>query len=319
MKPLRATSGALTFAAALATTLVTTLAVPTAAHAATVTFTRTSQWPGGYVASFTVHNDTDSPLNGWQVAFDLPAQTQITNHWYATLSRDGERYVFTDAGWNARVAPGASVTFGWLAAGDDDPVRCTVNGDPCGEQVLPDLRSPSAPGNVRNAPSEGITLTWDPSTDDTGVVGYQVYESGGLIREVTDTTAVIYGPGPIPPKIFVFAVRAVDAAGNVGPFTYVPMEWAWTGQSPPPAPTGLRVVAEEESGIVSLAWDRTPWLPFSNAPIAGYEVYVDGVLADRVGGNAARVRVGGPGTHQLTVRAFDAYDRYSAPVHVRSR
>ena len=276
MKPLRATAGVLAFAAALATTL----AIPTAAHAATVTFTRTSQWPGGYVASFTVHNDTESPVTGWQVAFDLPAQTTITSHWNATLHRDGDRYVFTDAGWNARLAPGASATFGWLAAGTDDPVRCTVNGDPCGEEVLPDLRSPSAPANVRTVSSDGITLGWEPSTDDTGVVGYQVYESGALIREVTDTTAVIYAPGPIPPKIFVFAVRAVDAAGNVGPFTYLPMDWAWTGESPPPAPTGLRGVAEE-AGIVSLAWDRTPWLPFSDPPIAGYEVSVDGVQIGR--------------------------------------
>lgn len=310
MRSLRVAAGGLTFAAVLATTL----AVPSAAQAATVDFSRTSQWPGGYVASFTVHNDTTAPLTGWRVEFDLPADTSVSNHWNAALSRDGERYVFTDVGWNGSLAPGASATFGWLAAGNGDPAGCTVNGDPCGGTVLPDLRSPAAPENVRVTIDNGVTLLWEPSAD-ADVVRYRIYESGSLWREVTGTSTVITTGTMLPPKVFIWAVHPVDAAGNVGPAGFATLGAAWSSEEPPPAPTGLRVDSAA-GGIVTLAWDRTPWLRFAEPPIAGYEVYVDGVLADRVGGNTARVRVAGPGTHQLSVRAFNVHDRYSPRVGV---
>jgi hypothetical protein len=312
MRSFRATlAGTLTAAATLAATLV----LPAAAQAATVAFTRTSQWPGGYVASFTVQNDTDAPLGGWRVEFDLPASTRIGSHWNAELHREGDHYVFTDLGWNGVLLPGASTSFGWLATGDADPTGCIVNGDPCAPTALPDLRSPAAPGNVRVIIDNGVSLAWEPATDNVGVVRYQIYESGTLWREVTGTSAVVTTGNVLPPKVYVWAVRAVDAAGNVGPSGFTSLGAAWTGQDPPPAPTGLRVTSAA-GGVVTLAWDRAPWLPFADPPIAGYEVSVDGVLADRVGANSARVRVSGAGRHQLTVRAFNAHDRYSTPTAV---
>jgi hypothetical protein len=51
-------------------------------------------------------------------------------------------------------------------------------------------------------------------------------------------------------------------------------------------------------------------------PIAGYQVSVDGVPADRVGGTTATVRLSRPGPHRLSVRAFNAHDRYSVPAEV---
>lgn len=313
MRAFRATvAGAL---AAVATLAATVVLPASAAQAATVTFTRTSQWPGGYVASFTVHNDTDVPLGGWRVEFDLPASTRISSSWNAELLRDGEHHVFTDLGWNGVLRPGASTTFGWLATGDADPAGCIVNGDPCAPTVLPDLRSPAAPGNVRVIIADGVSLAWEPATDNVGVVRYQIYESGTLWREVTGTSTVVTTGNVLPPKVYIWAVRAVDAAGNVGPSGFTSLGAAWTGQNPPPAPTGLRVVSAA-GGVVTLAWDRAPWLPFADPPIAGYEVSVNGVLADRVGGNSARVRVSAPGVNQLSVRAFNAHDRYSTPVVV---
>lgn len=311
MRSLRAAAaGALSVAAALAVTL----ALPAAAHAATATFTRTSQWPGGYVASVTVQNDTSVALTGWQVAFDLPTGTRVSNHWSAELARDGQHHVFANAGWNGALAPGASVTFGWIAAGDGDPANCTVDGDPCGGGPAPtDLRSPTAPGDVRVVTAEGVTLVWAAATDDVGVVRYLIYESGMPWREVTGTSTVISTGPALPPKVYVWSVRAVDAAGNIGPAGFASLGAVWTGEDPPPAPAGLRV-ASAASDVLTLAWDRAPTLPFADPPIAGYEVFVDGVLADRVGGSGAVVRLSGPGPHRLTVRAFNVHDRYSAPV-----
>ncbi|PRC52250.1 glycoside hydrolase, partial [Mycobacterium sp. ITM-2017-0098] len=55
-----------------------------------------------------------SGLNGWTVAFDTPAQ--ISNIWNAEIvSRVGTRYVVRNVAYNANVAAGQTVTFGFQA------------------------------------------------------------------------------------------------------------------------------------------------------------------------------------------------------------
>ena len=154
---------------------------PSPAHAATAVFVQESKWSSGYVGRMTVTNDGAAAMPNWRVEFDLPAGTTIAHHWNATVTRTGSRYVVTGASWNANLAPGASTSFGWVAAGSGVPQACLLNGAPCdGRPPVRDVQPPSTPANLRGGgQGSTFTLQWEASTDDTGVTGYEIYTNTG--------------------------------------------------------------------------------------------------------------------------------------------
>ncbi len=81
----------LALAAAAGTVMATTAAVLTA-HAATagcsVSYTITSQWPGGFTANMSVTNLGD-PINGWTL--DLVVPGRAADHPGVEHQRDAER------------------------------------------------------------------------------------------------------------------------------------------------------------------------------------------------------------------------------------
>lgn len=124
----------LAMVAALTTAAATTLVLATPARAAgpTATFVKTADWGTGWEGRYTITNAGTGTINGWQVAFTLPAGTTLGSYWDATVSSSGQRHTFTNRSWNGTVAPGASVSFGFLATGSGSPTDCTLNGAPCG-------------------------------------------------------------------------------------------------------------------------------------------------------------------------------------------
>ncbi|PZG17058.1 chitinase, partial [Micromonospora craterilacus] len=120
--------------AALATAAATTLVLATPALAAgpTATFVKTADWGTGWEGKYTITNGGSSTITSWQVAFSLPAGTTLGTYWDATVSSVGQRHTFTNRSWNGTVAPGASVSFGFLATGSGSPTDCLLNGAPCG-------------------------------------------------------------------------------------------------------------------------------------------------------------------------------------------
>lgn len=78
-----------------------------------------------------------------------------------------------------------------------------------------DTQPPSAPGNLAfTQPASGqIRLTWNASTDNVGVTGYDVYANGALRAGVNGTTLTYTDNQPDTVTVSYF-VRAHDAAGN---------------------------------------------------------------------------------------------------------
>lgn len=81
----------------------------------------------------------------------------------------------------------------------------------------PDTQAPSAPANLT---ASGITqtsvnLTWTASTDNVGVVGYDVFQGSTVVQTVVTTSATV--SGLTPGTSYSFSVKAKDAAGNVSP------------------------------------------------------------------------------------------------------
>lgn len=87
--------------------------------------------------------------------------------------------------------------------------------------TIPDIIKPSAPLNleVSEAGSTTATIAWAASTDNVGVVGYEVYTNNILFRTVTDTSISVTGLTANAGNII--KVRAVDASGNKSSFSSI--------------------------------------------------------------------------------------------------
>lgn len=83
--------------------------------------------------------------------------------------------------------------------------------------LIPDTTLPTSPRNIThsNVTGTSITINWSNSTDNLGVVGYDVYVNGVFSTSVTSTSATISGLSPA--TQYQFYVIAKDANGNNSP------------------------------------------------------------------------------------------------------
>lgn len=78
-----------------------------------------------------------------------------------------------------------------------------------------DTQAPSAPVNLTatGVTSSSVSFSWNASTDNVGVTGYDVFNGTALVATVTGTDATVSGLSPN--TTYTFTVKAKDAAGNV--------------------------------------------------------------------------------------------------------
>jgi len=77
-----------------------------------------------------------------------------------------------------------------------------------------DTQAPSTPTNLTasNTTQTTTDLSWNASSDNVGVTGYNVYQGGSLLGNTANTSATITGLAAS--STYTFSVTAVDAAGN---------------------------------------------------------------------------------------------------------
>jgi hypothetical protein len=83
----------------------------------------------------------------------------------------------------------------------------------------PDTTPPGPPSGLSGTPtSTTVALSWTAATDDRGVVGYRVVRDGNVVADADVVTGTSFtDTGLTPGTTYHYVVRAVDAAGNVGP------------------------------------------------------------------------------------------------------
>ncbi|NUR28971.1 MAG: glycoside hydrolase [Catenulispora sp.] len=99
-----------------------------------VSYTKTSEWPGGFTANVVITNSGTSAINGWKVGFSFPGDQKITNAWNATTNQSGAAVTATNVSYNGSIAPGANTSFGFqgtYTANDSNPTSFTLNGAAC--------------------------------------------------------------------------------------------------------------------------------------------------------------------------------------------
>lgn len=171
----------------------------------------------------------------------------------------------------------------------------------------PDTTAPTAPTHL-TSPSQTantITLTWDPSYDQVGVAGYDVYRDQTLLTRIPGTTYTVAGLKP--QTSYTFTVKAVDAAGNVSdpsaPLTVSTLALG-TDTEAPTAPANLSVTARTDT-TVTLKWNPST----DNVAVTGYDIFQGDSLAGTVDGTTTGYTVTGlkPQTaYTFSVKAKDA-------------
>ena len=118
---------------------VTVLPPSSGSVSATASFSIVSAWNTGFQASVTLTNTGSSPITNWILQFNFAAT--ITQIWNATVqSHSGSLYVIDNAGYNSAIAPGQSVSFGFLGSPGGIPASPTnyiLDGTPINVSVPP--------------------------------------------------------------------------------------------------------------------------------------------------------------------------------------
>ncbi|HVV18638.1 MAG TPA: discoidin domain-containing protein [Pseudonocardiaceae bacterium] len=181
-----------------------------------------------------------------------------------------------------------------------------------------DTQPPTAPTNLAyTQPQSGrIALTWNASSDDVGVTGYDVYLNGSLLTSVP-ASALSYTDTEPDTLTATYFVRAHDAAGNQSGNSNSVTRTGQTGdQQPPTAPTNL-AVSTPTSGQITLTWGAST----DNVGVTSYVVYRDGAVDTTVSGTTLTYTEAQPDTATVmySVVAKDAAGNQSAPSNTVTR
>jgi endo-1,4-beta-xylanase len=99
-----------------------------------VTYTKASEWAGGFVANLTINNTGTTAINGWTLTFSFPGDQKVTSAWGGTVTQNGAAVSETNASYDGSIAPGGNTSFGfqgtWTAS-DAAPTAFSVNGAAC--------------------------------------------------------------------------------------------------------------------------------------------------------------------------------------------
>ena len=110
---------------------------------------------------------------------------------------------------------------------------------PAVPQHSTDTSAPSVPANVQATAiaANSVQVTWSASTDDTGVLGYDIYRNGSPLGTV-DGSTTHYADTPVTPSTtYQYTVDAFDGSGNVSQQSAPVMV---TTPKPPSSPTLLQ-------------------------------------------------------------------------------
>ncbi|MFS0962974.1 fibronectin type III domain-containing protein [Enterococcus durans] len=148
--------------------------------------------------------------------------------------------------------------------------------------VSVDDEAPTIPLNlkVENVTTDTVSLSWDASTDNIGVVGYRVYRDKQLVQEVqgeqfTDT-------GLTEDTEYTYEVRAFDAAGNQSEASnrINVRTKEIVDHKPPTTPMNVRATVVTENKV-TLLWEASS----DESGVKSYQVYRNSILVGSLPGD----------------------------------
>jgi cellulose 1,4-beta-cellobiosidase len=268
-------------------------------------------------------SDTQAPTAPAGLAATAVTSTTVTLSWRASsddvgvIAYDiysGSSPIGSSAGPGATLSnllPGTTYTFAVRAR--DAAGNVSAASSAISVTTLPgqDVTPPSAPSTLSWA-VDGMTvlLSWGASTDDTGVVAYDLLYGNFYLGAFTDLGISLIGFKPGTP--YTFTVRARDGAGNTSVASNQVTVLLSIGRdtTPPTAPSNL-AAGTVTSSAVALSWTAST----DDVGVVVYQVYA-GASAPVATTTSTRTTVGGLMAgigYTFTVKALDAAGNVSNP------
>lgn len=233
----------------------------------------------------------------------------------ANLPASAESFVDDD------VTSGRTYTYSLTAtdaAGNrSQPVVATVT-VPNGTGGTP----PSVPANVAAVATgeHTVAVAWDPSTDDTGISGYEVFRGATSVALVSGSTTTWQDSDLTPATSYSYTVRAIDLSANYSaPSSPAATATTWAVDTTAPSVPGGVAAAGASLTSIALSWSTST----DNRAVAAYRVHRDGSpVADVSAPTTSWTDTGRTtgATHTYAVDAVDAAgNRSAASVGVSGR
>ncbi|RED47979.1 M14 family zinc carboxypeptidase [Seonamhaeicola aphaedonensis] len=233
------------------------------------TVTITPEWTGrsrreGYGVWIDYNYDGDFNDSGEQILSQSPTKSSQISTSFTVPQSAAETSFRMRVSMKYNGTPTACESF---SDGEVEDYTITI------ESTGPDVTPPSAPtGLAANNTTDSTTdISWNASTDNVGVTGYDIYQDSNFLINVSGTSYQVNGLSASTP--YSFYVIAKDAAGNSSAQSNTANI---TTQAPPDteapsAPANL-VASNTTFNSTDLSWTA----PTDNVGVTGYDVYQDG-------------------------------------------
>ena len=310
--------------------------LPTATHAATVTYEHDLQGrvkkathSDGTIVDYSydangnritavvtpgtpVPPDTTAPSAPGAPAFSSIAGTSATASWTAATDNVGVasyEYQLNAGGWQSignvltrnltNLVSATSYTFSVRArdaAGNFGPASS-------GNFSTPDTVAPTVPSNVTasSTVSTTVNVSWTASTDNVAVTGYKVFRNGGQIGTSATTSYAdntVSGSTAYSYKVSAYDVVTNNSGQSAAANVTTPDTIA------PTTPTGL-TATPVSSTQVNLSWNAAS--DSGGSGLAGYRIYRNGSQINTSATNSYSDTTASPATtYSYTVAAYDS-------------
>ncbi|MFD5595426.1 glycoside hydrolase family 48 protein [Streptomyces griseorubiginosus] len=153
---------------------------------------KTNDWGSGFTTDVTITNRGTDTIDGWTLTYAYTGNQKLMNGWNGTWSQSGQNISVKDAGYNGKIAAGASTSTGAqfsYSGTNTAPGSFSINGTVCNGAHQPPitvLTSPAA-GAVYSQ-GEAVPLAATAAAADNATISkVEFYDNTTLLG--TDTTS----------------------------------------------------------------------------------------------------------------------------------
>lgn len=181
-----------------------------------------------------------------------------------------------------------------------------------------DTTPPSAPTNLvaTEVQPTSLTLKWDISTDNVGVIGYNIYINGTKLSSSTTNSKAMSGLRE--GVTYNFYVKAIDAAGNESKqsnIVRVTMPKPGDADTQAPTPPRNLIASNIQKTTADLVWGAAS----DNKAVVSYKIYLNGTVAFTATSTSYSLKNLSEGTtYSIYVTALDAAGNESQPSNIVS-
>jgi chitodextrinase len=171
-----------------------------------------------------------------------------------------------------------------------------------------DTAAPSVPTNLTasTVSSSQINLSWKASTDDVGVLGYQIFRNGAQIA--TTAIASYSDTGLTANTQYVYTVAAYDGGGFVSDQSAPASATTGTPDFTPPSTPVITQTSNITSSSATIMWSAST----DDVSVAGYQVFRNGnQVGTTTSTNYSDSGLSSGITYSYTVAAFDSSNNVS--------